>query len=147
MLVVVAVVLLAYFQADAAALRIVHGAPPREMTAEGAIDCGMQYADIDKDGRLSIAEVEVIRDLAVGPVGAAGIWVASKLPILSKFVSVKQIFRDCDYDRDGYITREDFEHMRATCLETPGKIADAYKWVCDQGATGLFANAQLDNKQ
>lgn len=113
-------------------------AADRVQTAEGAIKCGMQYADIDKDGRLSVREVEVIRDFAL-PV----VWLASKVPLLKNFVSVKQIFRDCDYNRDGFITYDDFEHMRATCLETPGKVADAYKYVCDKGAAGAFRHAKL----
>ena len=112
-------------------------------TAEGAIQCGMQYADIDKDGRLSHREVEVIRDLALGKVLAAGVWLASKLPLLRDAVSVEQIFDDCDHDSDGFITLDDFEHSRATCLETPGKVSDAYKWVCDQGRAGVFDHAKL----
>lgn len=112
-------------------------------TAEGAIACGMLYADIDKDGRLSHREVEVIRDLALGKVLAAGVWIASKLPGLRDAVSVEQIFDDCDHDGDGYITMDDFQHSRATCLETPGKINDGYKWVCEQGRRGVFKHAKL----
>lgn len=121
-------------------------APPanRQMTAEGAIKCGMQYADIDKDGRLSLREVEVIRDLALGPFRATGVWLASKVPLLKNMVSVKQIFHDCDAPpRDGFITYEDFTHMRATCLNTPGKVSDAYEWVCDKGDAGVFQHAKL----
>lgn len=115
----------------------------RNLTAESAIECGMKYADIDKDGRLSRREVEIIRDIALGPVGAAGVWLASKVPLLKKQVSVEQIFHDCDYNHDHFITRDDFDHMRATCLNTPGKISDAYVWICDQGDKGVFKNAKL----
>lgn len=130
--------LLAVYGADSVNILRAPAAVDRVMTAEGAIKCGMQYADLDKDGRLSVREVEVIRDFAL-PV----LWLASKVPLLERAVSVKQIFRDCDYNRDGFITYDDFEHMRATCLETPGKIADAYKYVCDKGAAGAFRHAKL----
>jgi hypothetical protein len=123
--------------------RILRARPARNLTAEGAIECGMKYADIDKDGRLSRHEVEVIRDLALGPVRAAGVWLASKLPLLKNAVSVEQIFRDCDYNHDHFITRDDFDHMRATCLETPGKVSDAYEWICDKGDAGVFAHVKL----
>lgn len=117
--------------------------PKANQTAEGAIACGMQYADIDKDGRLSHREVEVIRDLALGTVRAAAVWLASKVPLLRDEVSVEQIFDDCDYDGDGYITMDDFQHSRATCLETPGKVSDGYEWVCEKGAKGVFKHAKL----
>ena len=119
------------------------GVHHKPRTAEGAIACGMKYADIDKDGVLSRREVEVIRDLALGKFLAAGVWLASKLPVLRDAVSVQQIFDDCDHDGDGFISMDDFEHSRATCLETPGKIDDGYKWVCEQGARGVFDNAKL----
>ncbi len=125
------------------AVKFRHSQPPRNLTAEGAIECGMKYADIDKDGRLSRREVEVIRDLALGPVRAAGVWLASKVPLLNDAVSVEKIFRDCDYNHDHFITRDDFDHMRATCLETPRKVSDAYKWICDKGDEGVFAHAKL----
>lgn len=129
----------------ASAVTILRAPAPRTLTAEGAIECGMKYADIDKDGRLSRREVEVIRDLALGPVRAAGVWLASKLPIkkVRDAVSVEQIFRDCDYNHDHFITRDDFDHMRATCLETPSKVSDAYEWICDKGDAGAFKHAKL----
>lgn len=115
----------------------------RVMTAEGAIECGMKYADLDKDGRLSLREVKAIRDTLLGPVGRVGYWLASKLPVIGDMISVQQIFDDCDYNHDGYITRDDFERMRATCLNTPGKVGDAYKYVCDKGDAGAFKHIRL----
>jgi len=119
----------------------------RTWTAEEAIACGMKYADIDQDGRLSLPEVKIIRDLAIGDeygnVGVALYHLASKIPRLNELISVKRIFADCDYDKDWFITMDDFKHMRATCLEQPGKVADAVKFICDKGAAGVFKNAKL----
>ena len=117
--------------------------PKDQQTAEGAVACGMQYADIDKDGRLSRGEVKVIRDLALGFFLASGVRLAEKIPGVRNYVSIEQIFDDCDFDGDGYITMADFERSRSTCLETPGKVEDAYKWVCDKGANGAFRHAKL----
>jgi hypothetical protein len=116
-------------------------------TAEEAIACGMKHADIDRDGRLSLAEIKIIRDLAIrdeySGIGVAIYHLASKIPKLNELISVKKIFADCDYDKDWFIDMKDFERMRATCLNKPEKIEDAVKWICDKGAAGVFKNAKL----
>lgn len=123
--------------------RVALSLKPKALTAEETIACGMQYADIDKDGRISLREVEVIRDLALGRVLAAGYWLASRVPLLDEMITTKQIFVDCDFDKDNYITMADFAKMRATCLNTPKKINDADVWICQQGPKGVFAHAKL----
>lgn len=112
-------------------------------TAEGAIACGLKYGDIDKDGAISVAEFKVIRDLALGPIEAPLVHLAEKASLLPHRLSVAKVFEDCDFDKDGIITMQDFQKMRATCLETQGKVDDMYHYICKKGTEGVFDHAKL----
>ena len=129
------------FAHDEEAEALIH--PHKPHTPEAAIECGMKYADLNHDGGLSVAEVTVIRRLALGAVLNAGVSLLEHVPLIGQKITVEQIFRDCDANKDGLITMTDFEHMRATCLETKGKVDDVMAWVCQPGAKGAFANAKI----
>lgn len=129
-------------------IALVHGIGNQHArhTRDGTILCGMKYADIDGDGRLSKAEVTVIRYVALGrfrQAKAAGLWIAERVFGVRTPVTVDQIFDDCDYDKDGYITFQDYGMMQNTCLNTQGKIDDTHAYVCEQGETGLFDDVTL----
>lgn len=122
------------------------GSTHAKHTRDSTILCGMQYADIDKDGRLSRAEVTLIRYLALGnfrQLKAAGLWVAENVFHKRTPVTVDKIFDDCDYNKDGYITFDDYVMMQDTCLNDAGKIDDTHYYVCEQGEAGIFDDASL----
>ena len=120
---------------------------PVARTREETIMCGMKYSDLDRDGRLSTAEVTKMRYYALGSfrqAKAGALWVAERVFGVRTPITVAQIFADCDANNDGYITFEDYAQMRDTCLDSQGKIDDAYHYICEQGDMGIFAHVTLD---
>ena len=76
---------------------------------ENALDCFYKKADIDHDGRISRNELRKSIDNYLP-------WY-KRWPFKT-FGGISRIMRDCDANRDGYLTKKEAYELDKTCLET-----------------------------
>jgi hypothetical protein len=92
-----------------------------------AIEFGMHYVDVNKDGMLSHKEVQDAFTKIAAWYVRLGSWFTSF--VTSKY-SPEQVFIDCDNDKDGKISRADWQALRyETCMEWCGKAEDVFNYI------------------
>ena len=93
------------------------------------INCALRYVDVNpRDGKITPAEIDVARNKYL----KLPWYVPKVLADLLKPTSV--IMSDCDFDRDGGISRRDMDLSNATCLGEQ-KLLDKFKqYFCDKAA-------------
>jgi hypothetical protein len=94
---------------------------PRNMT----IACLFEFGDVNKDEKLSYIELKttIERDLAR--------WKQWIIP------STTNIMKSCDYDNDGFVSKEDMKHNNGTCLTSCLESKVAYKNICEYERKGI----------
>ncbi len=104
--------------------------------APAALQYGMYWADINpRDGQLSREEVQTVYDAVMSDrIKFAPLRLAAKgaIAVSSLFTTkytADTVFQDCDANNDGFITREDYDNSRATCIETCGKTEDVFDYL------------------
>jgi len=118
-------------------------------TRQGAIECSLPFVDVDGDGRASKQEVQRAHYMAMGRfrhVLSALEWIVRKVPLVN-LETVDQVMEDCDYDKDGFISRADYDKTTNSCLNNQRKIELVYDWLCVPGAKGDFQYFQQQEKQ
>lgn len=93
-----------------------------------AIACSVRYADTDRDGHISEAEVEAMMQRYLSAPMRLGAWLAATF----KRESAGTIVRKCDYDGDGLISRSDFELSFDTCLNKCAKVELFFSLICNK---------------
>ena len=96
-------------------------------TREDVIKCAQKHIDTNKDGKISLSEVRVARQKYGG-------WVMKVLNWMSHSAVesiTKNLLRDCDVDKDGYLESDDFRKSAKTCLPTEFDLC-IVKMACDK---------------
>jgi hypothetical protein len=101
-----------------AALAVHASAPPREVL----IDCVLRYVDTDHDGCVTAREIDHAR--------------SEYLNIIERMASTRteKIMRDCDYNRDGCISRSDMEAANTTCVASEKDRNRFNDYICKRAA-------------
>jgi hypothetical protein len=77
-------------------------------TREYAVKGAMKYGDLNKDDHICLAEIDAVKSAVLWP------W--------EKFIDFlnpsDSIIDRCDHDGDGFISLDDFEKSKRTCLRT-----------------------------
>jgi len=102
-----------------------------------AADCVLRYGDFDHDGLISPAEADEVKRRYLSWVMRAGAWLAEKIGL----ESTAKIFKKCDYDRDGFLSRRDFELARDTCLVDCARVNQLFEYVCSKAIAEERARA------
>lgn len=89
-----------------------------------AIKCAKKYGDTNNDNAICFREIEQLKD--------AVLWIWETI-IMSLYPS-QNIMKRCDFDQDGYITDEDFENSKDTCLHDCDALHDFFNYVCNRAA-------------
>lgn len=95
------------------------GVDARDYTRKECIDCTMRYIDISpKDGRVDANEIDNAR--------------GHYLNLLERGLSdsTTKIMKNCDYDKDGFITESDMYRANTTCLAKQSRVNDYYGYIC-----------------
>ena len=88
-------------------------------TRDECIECTMRYIDVEpKDGFVTEMEIDNARARLLSWFERAG---AEATPT---------IIYDCDFDRDGKISRADMMSSNTTCLNNPDKLERYWKYIC-----------------
>ena len=91
-----------------------------------AVACFARHVDTNKDGVISVTEVEAAKDRYTGRLMKAIEWLVSwKIDILTE-----KILSDCDYNHDGKFVADDFLRSYKTCVPTQAGLC-MIKKVCD----------------
>lgn len=93
-----------------------------------AIDCGLRYADTNHDGYVTPEEIEAVKRRYLSPIVLATAWVLEKIGV----EGTATIMQKCDFDKDGRISRDDFERSIGTCLATCKKVNTLFSIICDR---------------
>jgi hypothetical protein len=95
-----------------------------------ALEYGMLRTDVDKDGALSLSEIQRVYREAVPAWKRGGIAIAG---FFSPKYTIASVLADCDYDKDGQITWSDYVELRhRSCMETCGKAEDVLDILGDK---------------
>lgn len=96
---------------------------------EDAIKCFAEYIDTNKDGVISIEELDHLRSKydAKGSMMSWFEWAAGKGGIDT---STATLIRDCDENKDGRFTPDDFRKSTKTCLPSRWSLC-LVKVMCD----------------
>lgn len=97
---------------------------------EDAIECGLRFGDANGDGYITLDEIESVKQRYLSPAVRAAAWVLEKIGV----ETAEKMMRNCDFDRDGRISRSDFELSVDTCLATCKKVELIFSIVCDRAA-------------
>jgi len=101
--------------------------PDCTFSREDAITCIGKYVDTNHDGVISIKELSRVRRKFLGPF----------LRVMSYFISwkvdisSKKVLHDCDFNKDGKFTADDFRNATKTCLPTQQALC-LLKVSCDR---------------
>lgn len=100
-------------------------------TREDAITCFSKYVDTNKDGVISKEEIDDVqkKDLTWGIKLIK--WATGYTPETSTAI----VMRDCDYNKDGVVTADDFRRASITCMPSQWALC-AVKMVCDHAKDG-----------
>lgn len=102
-----------------------------------AADCVLRYGDLDGDDLISPAEADEVKRRYLSWVMRAGAWLAEKIGL----ESTAAIFKKCDYDRDGFLSRRDFELASETCLVDCARVNQIFEYVCNKAIAEERARA------
>jgi hypothetical protein len=95
-------------------------------TRADAVACFARHVDTNKDGVISVAEVDAAKERYTGRFMRAIEWLVSwKIDIRTE-----KILSDCDYNHDGKFTADDFLRSYKTCVATQAGLC-MIKKVCD----------------
>lgn len=104
---------------------------------EDMIKCAFEVADVNpNDGRISPSELEKMKSDYMK-------WWEKMLAWLTKAAKVENIMAKCDYNKDGYVDRHDFDKTEDECIplkNKKGELSDSLcraKTVCDRAASNL----------
>lgn len=95
-------------------------------TRQNALNCFRKHIDTDHDDIITQSELDVAREKYMPRWMKVGQWLGS-------FVvnaSTAKVLEDCDYDKDGIFTTDDWMHASKTCLPSEWAIC-LVKTVCD----------------
>lgn len=93
---------------------------------DAAVVCAKKYGDKNNDGKLSYNEIDNLRE--------STLYWYEKLASFAIGKTTARVMRDCDFDRDGEISKLDFEQSYDTCLKDCGSVTDFFHYVCDRQA-------------
>lgn len=107
---------------------------------EDMIKCSFEVADVNpKDGRLSPAELDTLKSDYMRWWEKLVAWVMSA-------AKTSNIMKKCDYNKDGFIDRHDFDLTANKCIplkNDKGELSDSLckaKDVCDRASNNLGHN-------
>lgn len=95
-------------------------------TRQDAVKCFERHVDTNKDGIISMVEVDAARTKYTGRLFKAIEWFAS----WGIDISSAKILSDCDFNHDGKFTPDDFIRSYKTCVPTQAGLC-IIKKVCD----------------
>jgi hypothetical protein len=91
----------------------------REVNEDGSRGNGLICKAEVQQGLLAVMTWQELADAAASTVWSAITGVESRY-------SIDVIFRKCDVDKDGYISRQDFDNSKTTCLYDCEGLTDLY---------------------
>lgn len=107
-------------------------------TREQALYCFTHFVDTKKQGYIDEEELRFAIDnyapKALSKVRWAASWLINALKI-------DTIFKDCDYDKDGKLTPEDFRKSVKTCLPTQWDLCQV-KTACERAQAAQIKAAK-----
>lgn len=96
---------------------------------EDALECIKHFVDVNpKDDIITVEELEAAKTKYMTKAQKAGAWVASWF---TDAYSVERIQKDCDFDKDGIFTPEDFRKATKHCLPDKAALC-TLKGACDR---------------
>lgn len=91
---------------------------------EQLMECAFRIADMNpKDGRISPQEIEMIKTTYMH-------WWERTLGWLKAATRTSHIMKECDYNRDGFIDRHDFDKTYKTCIPAKNKRGKPSSSLC-----------------
>lgn len=96
-------------------------------TRVNALACLKRHVDANHDGIIDAAEFERAKRLYMPARARAAMWVARQF---GYDVTLAQVMKDCDADKDGKFTQKDWLASAKTCLPTAADLCKL-KTACD----------------
>jgi len=99
-------------------------------TRGDALECLKRYVDANGDQEISVEEIRRAKKLYAPPQLRAAEWVLNKM---GYYISIKDVMKGCDANKDGHLTLSDWTLGRKTCMPQQSDLCKL-KTVCDRAA-------------
>lgn len=106
---------------------------------EDCMECVMKYCDVNNDMRIDLEEIYAAKARYLTWYERVLAWGTGQ--------SAERMLQLCDYDKDGFISHDDFVNSEETCLSDCFKRKLFYNKICTPAAGKEFLEEQADLKQ